>query len=307
MGRVVDPLRLMGAAIASAGGKPPLDIRQAPLHGITYRLPVDSAQVKSAVLLAGLFAEGRTTVVERAPTRDHTERMLRAAGVPVWQEHGSVSVDGDSRLDAFQCDVPGDPSSAFFLLAAGVLTGGSVRVPDLCLNPTRLGFARLLQSMGAGVETEATGEEMGEPVGALRVSGAASRPSDVTADDVPALVDELPLVALMATQAQGETVIRGAQELRVKETDRIETVVEGLTRLGAVVEARADGFVVQGPTRLRGTRVRSHGDHRLAMMLAVAGLIADGETIVEGVEAAAVSFPGFAEALRSLGGQIDAG
>lgn len=305
MGRVVDPLRLMGAEITSADGKPPLAIREAPLHGITYRLPVDSAQVKSAVLLAGLFAEGRTAVVERIPTRDHTERMLGAAGVAVERAGGTISVAGGSRPAPFQCAIPGDPSSAYFLLAAAALTGGAVEVPDLCLNPTRLGLGRVLAAMGAAVDIAPVREEMGEPVGVIRVSGDATVPATITGDEVPAVVDELPLVALIATQADGVTEVRGAQELRVKETDRIAAVVEGLSRLGARIDERPDGFVVHGPTPLRGAWVRSQGDHRLAMTLAVAGLIADGETLVEGVEAAAISFPGFAGTLQSLGGSID--
>jgi 3-phosphoshikimate 1-carboxyvinyltransferase len=307
MGRVIEPLERMGAEIVSHGGLPPLDVRGRALRGITYPLPIDSAQVKSAILLAGLFARGETAVVERVPTRDHTERMLCATGVDVRAADGQVFLRGDVRPHAFHLEIPGDQSSAAFLLAAAVLTGGSVRVVDVGINPTRMGFVRALQRMGASISVALGREDMGEPAGSVTVSGPLSTPIEIGPEEVPALVDELPLLALLATQVDGRTSVRGAQELRVKETDRITTVVETLRALGAEIEEHPDGFAVTGASRLRGSTVRSHGDHRLAMMQAVAGLIAEGETIVENAEAAEVSFPQFAATLGALGGAIDAG
>lgn len=305
MGRVVEPLALMGARVESHEGRPPLTIAGGDLRSIRYSLPVASAQVKSAILLAGLLAEGDTTITEPLPTRDHTERLFAALGAPVLRENGTVRVRGGWRPPAFELTVPGDMSSAAFLLTGAALTGGVVTALRVGVNPTRLGFLNALRRMGARVTVENERLEMGEPVADVTVSGPVSSPLAVDPADVPGLVDELPLVALLATQAAGVTEVRGAAELRVKETDRIRAVVEGLGAMGASIEERPDGFDVRGPTALRGATVRGFGDHRLCMMLAVAGATAAGETVIEGAEAAAVSFPGFVEAVQTLHVDID--
>lgn len=305
MTRVVEPLNAMGASIHSNKGGAPLEIHARQLHGIDYALPVASAQVKSAILLAGLFADGTTSVSEPHRSRDHTERMLAALGVQVQIEGLRGTLHGGQAPHAFTMSVPGDLSSASFLVVAAALSGGEVTIEDVGLNPTRSGLLGVLREMGADMEISDQRQEMGEPVGRLRVSGRIHRPVTVKAAQVPGLVDELPLVVLLATQARGTSVIRGAAELRVKETDRIATVTASLRLLGADLDELADGFVIRGPTALRGCTVSSHGDHRLAMLLAVAGTIAAGETVVDGIEAADISFPNFAEVLRSLGGTIE--
>jgi len=305
MTRVVEPLNAMGASIQARNGGAPLEIHGRRLQGIDYALPMASAQVKSAILLAGLFAEGATSVTEPHRSRDHTERMLAALGVEVQVKGLRTTLRGGQLPRAFTMSVPGDLSSASFLVVAAAMSGGEVTIDDVGLNPTRSGLLDVLRDMGADVEISDRPQEMGEPVGRLRVSGPIRMPITVEAAQVPRLVDELPLVVLLATQAPGTSVIRGAAELRVKETDRIATVASSLRRLGADLDELVDGFVVRGPTALRGCNVSSHSDHRLAMLLAVAGAIADGETVVDGVEAADVSFPNFAEVLRSLGGNIE--
>lgn len=305
MDRVVKPLRSMGARIQAEGGCAPLAIDPGRLHGIDYTLPIASAQVKSALLFAGLFASGNTAITEPCPSRDHSERMLVAAGVRVQRMNGTVTVSGSARPRPFSISIPGDISSAAFLMAAALLTGGDVCVVNTGVNATRTGFLDAIRDMGATIELSNMTEEMGEPVASVRVSGYIRAPIEIDQQQVPSLVDELPLIALLATQAPGRSTIRGAAELRVKETDRIAGVVSRLNALGADVRELADGMVITGPTPLHGARLDSGGDHRLAMMLAVAGLAADGEMIVEGAEAAAVSFPAFAESLRALAGDVD--
>ncbi len=306
MRRVVDPLRQMGASIATEGGSAPLDITGSRLHGITYTMPVASAQVKSAVLLAGLFATGTTTVVEIVPARDHTERMLASFGLNVRRHGTSVEVERSDPPPGFNLTVPGDMSSGAFLLSATALTGGEVSIDSIGLNPTRAAILRVLERMGASVTTHAESEEAGEPRGTVTVSGLIEYPIHLSEQDVPGLVDELPLIALLATQVQGESVIEGAAELRVKETDRIAAVARELQVMGADIEERPDGWRIRGKTPLRGESVKSHGDHRLAMMLAVAGVCARGETVIEEAEAADVSFPGFTSVFSSLGAAIEA-
>jgi 3-phosphoshikimate 1-carboxyvinyltransferase len=304
MGRVIEPLSSMGASIESQQGRAPLAVQGSRLHGIRYRLPVASAQVKSAILLAGLFAEGETVVEEPVATRDHTERMLRGLGVAVRRVNGSVALRGGASLPPFRLRVPGDFSSAAFFLAAGAVTGGTVIVRNVGVNSTRTGFLTVLERMGVQIHVTDWREEGGEPVATVSTAGRAAAPVQLGADEIPALVDELPLVALLATQANGTSVIRGAGELRVKETDRIAAVVENLVRLGADLHELPDGFIIRGPTPLRGAAVSSRGDHRMAMTLAVAGSIAAGETIVEDAGAAAVSYPDFARDLAQLGGHV---
>ena len=304
--RIADPLRLMGAEIRATEGRfPPFVVYGTPLSAITYEMPVASAQVKSCVLLAGLAAAGTTSVVEPAPSRDHTERMLAGAGVAVERRGLTVSVTFTGELDAQDVVVPGDLSSAAFMIAAGVLVKGSrLVVRDAGVNWTRTGFLRILDRMGAIVlgDLEAPSPVVApsEPISDLDVAAGPLVGTVVEADEVPLAIDELPLVALLGCFAEGETVVRGAQELRVKESDRFTGVVEGLRRLGATIEATGDGFVVTGTGGLRGGTIDAGGDHRMAMLGAVAGLASAEGVEVVGMEAAAVSYPSFLNDLASL-------
>ena len=301
MERVAEPLRQMGARIDTTDGHAPLEIEGAPLLAIDYALPVASAQVKSAVLLAGLGAAGTTTVVEPAPTRDHTELMLEAAGAHVRRHPTSVSVErGPLRLP--EVDVPGDFSSAAPLLAAAALIpGGDLTVHGLGLNPRRTGLLDVLERMGARVAVFNRHRAGREPVGDVQVQHTQLVATEITADEVPRLVDELPLVALLGTQAHGETVVRGAAELRVKESDRIEAVTEGLKACGARIRSREDGWTITGvPTRFRGGRVEARGDHRIAMLGAIAGLASSEGVEIEGADTVAISFPGFFDLVDSV-------
>jgi 3-phosphoshikimate 1-carboxyvinyltransferase len=307
--RIAEPLGMMGARIEARDGRfPPFTVHGATLSGIDYELPVASAQVKSCVLLAGLVTDS-TTVIEPVASRDHTERMLLAAGAPV-QRAGDLhagfqtTVGNADELELEVIDVPGDLSSAAFLIAAGVLVPGSRLVLEhVGVNWTRAGFLRILERMGAIVlgEVEAPGSFGAlEPVADLDVTGAPIEGTVVEPHEVPLAIDELPLVALLGCFAEGETVVRGAGELRVKESDRIATVVDGLRGLGADIEALPDGFAVRGGGGLRGGRIDAHGDHRLALLGAVAGLASAEGVEVVGMEAASVSYPGFVEDIARL-------
>jgi 3-phosphoshikimate 1-carboxyvinyltransferase len=302
MDRIVEPLRRMGASLRWEIGRD-LEIRGGALNGIEHHPEVPSAQVKSCLLLAGLHAEGRTTIVEPVPTRDHTERLIRAMGLPVERETSSSGVAVSVRagsLHPIEVHVPGDPSSAAALAAgAAIVPGSDVVIAGIDLNPTRTGFFRALERMGAEVEFEVVREEP-EPVGSVRVRHRPLHAISVTAPQVPAMIDELPLLALLATQAEGATEVRGAAELRRKETDRISGVVDGLRALGAELEELADGFVVRGSTPLRPGQCDAHRDHRLAMTFSLAGLITSGSVLVRGMEYVDDSFPGFAAALEAL-------
>jgi 3-phosphoshikimate 1-carboxyvinyltransferase len=300
--RVVHPLRRMGATVdCREGGLPPMVVEGSDLHGIEYELPVASAQVKSCVLLAGLLADSETTVVEPLPTRDHTEIMLQSAGVSVRREDGRVTVGPERRLELGEVDVPGDFSSAAFFIAASTLVPGSeVRLRGVGLNPTRAGFLRVLERMGGDVEVEQRAAAGGEPAADLVVRSARLRGTEVEPGEVPLAIDELPLVALLGAFAEGTTIVHGAEELRRKESDRVMTVVEGLRGLGARIEAAPDGFVVGGGGELHGGTMNAHGDHRIAMLGAVAGIASREGVEVEGFEAAAVSYPTFADDLRGL-------
>jgi 3-phosphoshikimate 1-carboxyvinyltransferase len=305
MERVARPLGTLGARIDTTNGCPPITIQGGTLRGAEISLEVPSGQVKSAVLLAGLGADGPTTVVETHPARDDTERMLAALGAPIrLDEEGGIHRVRVEAFDPppFAVDVPGDPSSAAFLLTAAVLRGRVV-LERVCLNPTRTGFLEVVQRMGGDLGGDAIETRLGEPVGWLEAQRSTLRSIEIRGP-VPALVDELPLVAVLATQAVGTTVVGGAEELRVKESDRIAAVVQGLDRMGASIEEREDGFVVEGPTPLHGAHVSSWGDHRIAMALAVAALAAEGETHIDGFDAAAVTWPGFADTLRGLGAHV---
>jgi 3-phosphoshikimate 1-carboxyvinyltransferase len=304
--RIAEPLALMGARIEAKEGRfPPFVVYGQRLHAITYDMPVASAQVKSCVLFAGLCADGTTSVVEPAASRDHTERMLAGAGVLVQRDGLTVSVTCTDELDAQELHVPGDLSSAAFMIAAGVLVKGSrLLVRDVGVNWTRTGFLRILERMGAialgDLEQPSEAVALSEPVSDLDVRSGPLNGTVVEAEEVPLAIDELPLVALLGCFAEGETIVRGAQELRVKESDRIAGVVEGLRGLGATIEATADGFVVTGTGALRGGAIDARGDHRMAMLGAVAGLASEEGVEVTGMEAAAVSYPGFEEDLARL-------
>jgi 3-phosphoshikimate 1-carboxyvinyltransferase len=307
--RIAQPLQLMGARVEARDGRyPPFTVHGAPLRGIAYELPVASAQVKSCLLLAGL-ATDRTTVLEPIASRDHTERMLLSAGAEVTREARpeggfATTVGNADELELERVRVPGDLSSAAFLIAAGVLVPGARLVLEgVGVNWTRTGFLRILQRMGAIVvgELEAPGAfSAAEPTCDLDVRHAPIVGTTVEAGEVPLAIDELPLVALLGCFAEGETVVRGAAELRVKESDRIATVVEGLRGLGADIEALPDGFVVRGSGGLRGGRIDAHGDHRLALLGAIAGLASTQGVEVHGMEAADVSYPRFADDMRAL-------
>ena len=303
MDRVAEPLRSMGGDIETTEGHAPVVIRSVDsLRAIDYELPVASAQVKSAVLLAGLGADGPTTVVEPAPTRDHTELMLESAGVRVRQRRTSVTVEPAPTLHLAEVEVPGDFSSAAPLLAAAALVPGSdLTVHDVGLNPRRTGFLDVLERMGARIAVFNRRKAGREHVGDVQIEQAELVAVEVDADEVPLLVDELPLVALLASHARGTSVVRGARELRVKETDRIDAVTEALRACGARIREREDGWEVTGvPARLRGGRVDARGDHRIAMLGAVAGLASREGVDVQGAEMVAISFPGFFEVLDSV-------
>ncbi len=306
--RVVEPLRLMGADLRARESRfAPLEVRGARLHAISYELPVASAQVKSCVLLAALAADGASTVTEPERSRDHTERLLLAAGATIHRNGRRVTVTNTDELVLEHVRVPGDPSSAAFVLAAGVLVPGSrLLVRDVGVNFTRTGFLRILMRMQGivlGDLEDETGELVAhEPLSDLDVAAGALEGTFVGPEEVPAAIDELPLIALLGCFAEGETVVRGAAELRLKESDRITTVVEGLRGLGADAEATEDGFAVRGTGGLRGGVLDAHGDHRLAMLWAVAGLASREGVEVRGIEAAAVSYPGFVEDLQRLAG-----
>jgi 3-phosphoshikimate 1-carboxyvinyltransferase len=305
--RIAEPLRAMGARVEAREGRlPPFTVYGARLRPIDYQLPVASAQVKSCVLLAGMLAVGTTTVTEPVPCRDHTERMMLKAGVKISREGNTISLAHADELALDYLRVPGDPSSAaFHVAAAAIVRGSRILVRDVGTNWTRIGFFEIVKRMGGKIKGDL--EEPGgpllphEPVSDLEIRAPRHlKGTVVEPEEVPLAIDELPLVALLGCFAEGETVVRGAQELRVKESDRITTVVEGLRGLGADIEATDDGFVVRGTGGLRGGRIEAHGDHRLAMLGAVAGLASREGVDVVGFDAASVSYPSFASALREL-------
>ena len=300
--RVAEPLGAMGAQIECRDGRlAPIHIEGKRLRGIEYRLPVASAQVKSCLLLAGLLAEGPTTVVEPARTRDHTERMLAAAGAELQSEDGRISIRPAAELDLGQVRVPGDLSSAAFALIAALLVAGSeVEIVDVGLNPTRSGLLEIVQRMGAKLEVQEGAAIAGEPRGAVQVRHCALQGTEIAGAEVPMAIDELPLLALAGCYAEGETVIRDAAELRHKESDRIATVCEGLVALGGDVEPTDDGMIVRGGGGLRGGILDARGDHRLALLGAVAGVASREGVTVRGFDVAEVSYPGFESSLASL-------
>ena len=303
MARVVEPLRQAGARIdgRSGGRLPPLVLQPAPLRGVEHRLSVASAQVKSSLLLAGLFAEGPTTVIEPAPTRDHTERMLRAMGADVRPDGRQITVQGGAALRAVDVQVPGDFSSAAFWLVLGCLhPSAEIRVEQVGVNPTRTGLLEMLRRMGAEVEVERAREVAGEPVADLVARSSRLRATTIGGDLVPLAIDEVALVALLGLFADGDTVVRDAGELRVKESDRLATVAEGLQALGGEIEPTDDGWRIR-PSRLRAGRVHTHGDHRMAMLFALAGALGDGVEL-DDADCVAVSYPDFWHTLERLAG-----
>jgi 3-phosphoshikimate 1-carboxyvinyltransferase len=303
MKRIAEPLGRMCAEVETTDGHAPLVIRgSGALRGAELEPEVPSAQIKSAILLAGLNADGATTVVERVPTRDHTELMLEAAGARIRTRGRSVTVEPAGALRLGEVAVPGDFSSAApLLVAAALIAGSDITVHDLGVNPRRTGLLDVLERMGARVSIFDRRRAGREPVASVQVQPGELVATEITGDEVPALIDELPLVALLASHARGETVVRGAAELRVKETDRIEAVTDGLRALGGRIRSRKDGWTITGvPTRLRGGRVDARGDHRIAMLAAVAGLASREGVAIEGADTAAISFPGFYDLLESV-------
>lgn len=303
MRRVVDPLRQMGAEIDGRqdGNLAPLAVRGRRLKGMGYALPVASAQVKSALLLAGLMAEGRTVLTEPLSSRDHTERMFQAMGIPLEIKGTEVSLDPRPEFSGRDIHVPGDLSSAaFFILAGTIVRNSELMIRDVGVNPTRTGLLELLSEMGADIRIENRRDFNQEPVADLVVRSRPLKGIRVGPEIVPRAIDEFPVLCVAAAVAEGETVIRGAEELRVKESDRIQSIARELSKMGADLEERPDGLVIRGGRKLTGARCASHGDHRIAMALAIAGLAADGETVIEGADWIETSFPGFQTLLRSV-------
>ena len=303
MRRVADPLRLMGAQIAGRdnGQYTPLAIQGGPLKAIDYKMPVASAQVKSAILLAGIRAEGTTVVREEEISRDHTERMLRQFGATVTVEDGVVSLQGGQTLTGTHVNVPGDISSAAFFLVAGAIAKNSkIVLNNVGINETRDGILEVLQNMGAKMSISVNDENAAEPTAAITIETSDLNGTTVEGAIIPRLIDEIPIIALLATQAAGKTVIKDAEELKVKETNRIDAVVNELKKLGANIEATDDGMVIEGPTPLHGGSLKTYGDHRIGMMGAIAALVADGEVELDDADCIAVSYPTFFEHVNSI-------
>ncbi len=303
MKRVTDPLSKMNAQIDGRenGQYTPLSIRGGKVKGMHYHSPVASAQVKSAVLLAGLQGEGVTTVTEPMQSRDHTERMLRAFGCTVDVNGRTVSLQGGQQLKGADIEVPGDVSSAaFFLVAGAIVQNSKLVLENVGLNPTRTGILDVLTKMGALISINHIRNEEFEPCGDITIETSKLKGIEIGGTLIPRLIDEIPVIALLATQAEGITVIKNAEELKVKETNRIDTVVDELGKLGAKIEPTPDGMIIYGKQSLKGNTVNSHGDHRIGMMLAIASCIIDGEVKIENSDAVAVSYPKFFEQLAAL-------
>lgn len=303
MKRVTKPLSLMGATIDGRedGTYTPLTIRGGNLQAIDYLSPVASAQVKSAILLAGLRAKGVTSVTEPHVSRDHTERMLQAFGIQVMREGTKVSIEGGQQLKGTNIHVPGDISSAAFFLVGGAITPNSkLTLQNVGINPTRTGIIDVLKKMGAKLTIEQCDRDASELAANLTIETSKLKGIEIGGDMIPRLIDEIPIIALAATQAEGVTIIKDAHELKVKETNRIDTVVEELTKLGARIEGTEDGMIIYGKTKLKGITVNSHGDHRIGMMLAISGCIAEGKTLIQDAGAVGVSYPRFFEEIEKL-------
>ena len=302
MKRIIDPLRKMGAEInADKGNYPPLRIKGKKLQGIHYHSPIASAQIKSCLLLAGLQAEGTTTISEPFRSRDHSERMLKYLGVPLKIKGTTVSIN-KTKFQGKEFSVPGDISSAaFFIAAAVILSGSKIKILEVGLNPTRIGFLDILKKMGAKIEIENRREICGEPVADLEINGKGRlKAIKIGGKIIPRIIDEIPLLAVIGCYAQGKTIIRDAGELRVKETDRIHAIVSQLKKMGALIEERKDGMEIFGMGKLKGAGLKSFGDHRIAMALVIAGLAASGKTKVNNTNCINTSFPGFEDLLKTL-------
>ncbi|MDV7739806.1 3-phosphoshikimate 1-carboxyvinyltransferase [Leuconostoc mesenteroides] len=304
--RVADPLSMMNAQFELSNDEflPAVIKANTELNGITYHMPVASAQVKSAILLAGIQAEGETTIIEDLPSRDHTERMLRQFGGQIKTDNGVITVKKQSKLSGQHVLVPSDISSAAFFMVAGLITPNSeITIKKVGVNPTRDGVIKLLERMGAEITQKPIASD-GEPLADITVKAQTLHGIAITDEDIPGAVDELPILALAATQAVGDTIISGAEELRVKETDRISTVISELTKLGADIDEKPDGMVIHGGTLLHtsngSTLLDSHGDHRIGMMNVIASLITEGDVVLTGEEAMSVSYPGFVEDVSSI-------
>ena len=301
MQRVIIPLAEMGAVIQSEKGYPPLAIKGGDLKPIDYKSPVASAQVKSAVLLAGLYCDGITSVSEPEKSRDHTERMLKAAGVNIEMKNLKVSVTGKAKLKPLDTTIPGDFSSAaFFIVAGAIVPDSKILIKNVGINPTRTGLLDILKKMGANITLKNKREVSGEPVSDIYINHSQLKGIEIGGDMIPKAIDEFPILCIAASLAQGTTKITGAKELRVKESDRIASMAHELRKMGVEVEELPDGITIKGRERLKAATVQSYGDHRVAMSMAIAGLVADGETIVKDTECVNTSFPGFMEMLEKL-------
>jgi len=316
MQRIAEPLRRMGADIETTDGHAPLIIRGhrrrghprrgQPLHGCHHILPIASAQVKSALLLAGLYADGPTTIHQPGPARDHTERMLAAMEAAIQTDGLAVTLSPTLSLSPLPINIPGDISSAAFpLVAAALVSDSEITIESVGVNPTRTGLLDVLLAMGASIRLTHERQQGHEPVADVTTQTSKLKGAEIGGDTVVRMIDEFPVLAVAATQAHGTTIVRNAAELRIKETDRIAAIVGELRKLGASIAPLQDGFIVDGPTTLHGAVVDSHGDHRMALALAVAGLVADGQVVVENVECIADSFPGFIDLMGSLGADYD--
>lgn len=303
MGRIVEPLRKMGAKICGREKDSylPIGIKGGNLKGIDFELKIPSAQVKSSIILATLFAEGETIIKEVTKSRDHTERMLKWLGVEITEGDKYIKLKGPQRPVGGELIVPGDISSASFFICGAILTKGShIVVKNVGLNPTRTGIIDIIKKMGGKIEILDSKSQSNEDIGDIEVIYSYLKGVDIGEEDIPSLIDELPLISLLATQAEGTTRIKGARELRFKESDRIKAISFALRKMGAKIEELEDGFIIEGPTPLMGGKVRSFGDHRIAMTLAIASLIAKGETIIEGFRWVNISFPSFLSTLKSI-------
>ena len=303
MKRVVQPLRLMGADIwgREDGQLAPLSIKGSLLNPLQYTLPVASAQVKSALLLAGLYAAGETIIKEPLPTRDHTERMLSIMQADIMMSHQEIIIIGGKFLKGTDLFIPGDISSAaYFIAAASILKDSKIVISQVGVNPTRTSIIKILKSMGAKINILNYQIKSNEPQADLEIEYSELKGISIMPEEVPFLIDELPLIALVATQAQGKTIVSGAKELRVKETDRLKAIVSELKKLGANIKEKEDGFIVVGPSKLQGAACESYHDHRIAMSLAIAALLAEGKTVIKNSECIDISFPGFENTLQKL-------
>ena len=302
MNRIFDPLFQMGLISKSNDGKLPITIHKSKLTGIHYTSPVASAQVKSAVLLAGLGAGGKTSVTESTLSRNHTEKMLTGLGANISVNGLSTTISKSNfSLSSFKLSVPGDPSTAaFFAAAAALVPDSKIAINSVLANPTRTGFFAALEKMGAGIECIHQWEDAGEIIGDLKIFHQPLRGIHIDKNDVPGLIDELPIIAILATQAQGETEVSGAKELRVKECDRIHAICKNLKSMGAKIEELEDGFIINGPTNLKGATIETFHDHRIAMAFTIAGLITEGDVVLDHPECASISYPEFYDVLESL-------